>query len=74
MAPKKRDADVCVTCFWAFPEDYRHIATEEIRRTDVTWQGDDVEVHDGIKAIAVQKGLSLAEFLRQLAAAKLKDG
>ena len=72
MAPDRRDPVVCLTCFWAYPENYSHIATQKIRRTDITWQGAYVEVHDALKSLAVTEGQSLEEYLRQLAAAKLK--
>ena len=74
MAPSSRDPAICITCFWAFPENYQHIATEEIRRTDVTWQGAYVEVHDRLRAAAASEGLAPEEYLRQLAAAKLNEG
>lgn len=73
MAPTNRDPAVCRTCFWAFPDNYQHIATQKFRRTDVTWQGAYVEVHDNLKALASDKGMPLPEYLRQLAAAKLND-
>lgn len=73
MAPAHRDPNVCRTCFWAYPEDYSHIATEDIRRTDVTWQGTYVDVHDRSKDLAANQGLTLDEYLRQLATAKLKE-
>ena len=60
-------ASVCKTCYWAFPENYEHIATEDYRRTDITWQGDDVPVHDRFKKQADKLGISVAELLRRLA-------
>lgn len=62
-----RLASVCETCFWAFPENYKHIATEEIRRTDIIWQGNDVPVHDRLKEKANKLGIDVAELLRRLA-------
>ena len=62
-----REASVCKTCFWAFPENYKHIATEDYRRTDITWQGDDVPVHDRLKERANKLGITVAELLRRLA-------
>lgn len=62
-----RDIDLCRTCYWAYPEDYKHIALDAIRRTDVSWQGDDVAVHDEIKAIADKQGVTVREVLLQLA-------
>lgn len=62
-----RNPATCRTCFWAFPESYQHIATQQIRRTDVIWQDGDVRVHDRLKAEAESKDITLAELLRRLA-------
>lgn len=74
MAPAARKSAVCRRCFWAFPEDYDHIATVQLRRTDVAWQGDDVAVHDRLRQVARREGLTVAELLRQLARAKVSGG
>ena len=73
MMPDARDPEVCKTCFWAFPESYLHIATIDIRRTDITWQGDDVVVHDRLKAMAEAVGMSVGELLRGAARQIAKD-
>ena len=61
-----RDPLVCRTCFWAFPEAYGHIAMEQIRRTDIVWQGTDVPVHDRLKGEAERAGTTVAELILQL--------
>lgn len=63
----KRSPQVCSTCFWAFPEKYDHIATEDIRRTEVVWQGGDVPVHDRLQKRAEREGVTVVELLRRLA-------
>jgi len=60
-------ASICETCFWAYPENYDHIATEHHRRVDISWQGDDVAVHDRLKKEADKAKISVAELLRQMA-------
>lgn len=65
-----RKLELCQTCYWAFPEDYTHIALMDIRRTDVSWQGEDVGVHDKIKALADAQGLTVREILIELARQK----
>lgn len=64
---KLRDPKVCGTCFWAFPESYEHIAMQQIRRTDIVWQGADVPVHDRLKAEADRAGILVSELLLRLA-------
>jgi hypothetical protein len=60
------DPAICGTCYWAYPENYLHHATEELRRTEVAWQGEDVAVHDRLDALAKERGESVAELLREL--------
>jgi hypothetical protein len=70
MLPGRRDVEVCRTCFWAYPEDYKHVATLQIRRTHIVWQDEFVPVHDKLQQIAAEEGLTLSELIRQLALAK----
>jgi hypothetical protein len=65
-----RQQATCETCFWAFPEIYLHIATQQIRRTDVVWQGNDVPIHDSLKKEADRRKTTVAEILRELARQK----
>ena len=61
-----RDPSVCRTCFWAYPESYKHIATVDIRRVDVSWQGSDVAVYDTFKKEADKLGIDVAELIRRI--------
>lgn len=74
MSPAMRDPAVCARCFWAYPGDYEHIAMQQIRRTDIAWQGADVAVHDRLREVAARDGLNVVDLLLQLARAKAKDG
>ncbi|MCZ8086154.1 MAG: hypothetical protein O9257_02315 [Brevundimonas sp.] len=74
MTPAMRDPTICARCFWAFPEAYDHIAMQQIRRTNIAWQGADVDVHDRLQQVATREGLTVAELLIQLARAKANDG
>ena len=57
----QKDREVCISCYWAYPENYSHIAMRQIRRIDLIWQGDEVEVYDKLKSQAnsVDKEVSL---------------
>lgn len=68
-----RDEHCCRTCYWAFPEAYEHIALQQIRRTDIAWQGNDVAVHDSLKVFAQQRGIDIRELLLEIARQKAKD-
>lgn len=62
-----------MTCFWASPENYRHIATKEIRRLDITWQDNDVIMYEFLKAKAEKMGITLAELMLELARQSLEN-
>ncbi|MDX0029736.1 hypothetical protein GOA88_31050 [Sinorhizobium meliloti] len=68
-----RDAQACRSCYWAFPEDYRHIALQDVRRVDITWQGRDVAVYDTIKALADRSGVTVRDILLELARQKVSS-
>jgi hypothetical protein len=54
--------------FWAF------LATEQMRRVDVSWQGRDVAVYDRLKADADPPGKKdVAELIREWARQRAKD-
>ncbi len=44
-----RDRTVCLTCYWAYPENYTHIAMRQVRRIDLMWQENEIHVYEKIK-------------------------
>lgn len=67
-----KDTAICRRCFWAFPDEYQHVAMQEQRRTDIVWQGKDVSIHDALTLEASEVGIDMAELLRDLARKRLK--
>jgi hypothetical protein len=67
MAANSRQPSICNSRYWAFPLHYDHIAMQQIRRTDIAWQGTDVEVHDQLEAIAAKRGTDVATLLKTAA-------
>lgn len=60
-----KDIDTCVSCFWAHPEQYSHVAMRNERRINLTFQGDEVEVVDHLKSKAESVGLSVEQLAKQ---------
>jgi hypothetical protein len=44
-----KNPSVCHSCYWAYPENYSHIAMRQVRRLDIMWTGDEVQVYDRLK-------------------------
>jgi hypothetical protein len=46
---EQKDATICRNCYWAYPEDYTHIAMRAARRMDIMWTGAEVEMYERLK-------------------------
>ena len=61
-----KDKKVCLTCYWASPENYRHVAGEEIRRVDLMWLKAEVEDFEKLKAQANAAKQDLPKYAKEL--------
>ena len=61
-----RQVETCRRCYWAFPEDYDHVAMIPQRRLDLIWSGPDVVQYDLAKQAADDAGASLPEFVKKV--------
>ena len=53
---ESKDAEFCVKCFWAHPENYTHIAGKEQRQIIITFTGDEIEDYNNlISMVGIEK-------------------
>lgn len=57
--------DVCKTCYWSGPEDYKHIALRLIRRLDVTWNEDEVPEYERLIELSKYTEKDLPGFVKE---------
>jgi len=62
----KKDKEICLTCYWAYPENYSHIATMPIRRLDIIWQGEEVSVYEALKSQAQNENSEIQNIVKKL--------
>jgi hypothetical protein len=67
-----KDKNFCLSCYWAFPEKYNHVAMRQIRRVDLVWQGEEVAQYDRLKTDAARAGLEIPHFVKEVLAKALK--
>jgi hypothetical protein len=67
-----KDKNICLSCYWAFPEKYNHVAMRQIRRVDLVWQGEEVAQYDKLKADSAKSGLEIPQFVKEVLAKVLK--
>ena len=65
-----RNREICRTCYWAFPEDYEHVATREIRRLDIIWSGGETDAYEQLQTAAGSRD-ELPEYVKDVLRAHL---
>jgi len=58
--------EVCKRCYWAYPDEYTHIALSEIRRADIVWEGDEVATYERLKALALQSQTKIPDYVKKV--------
>jgi hypothetical protein len=61
---KKRE--ICLSCYWAFPENYTHVTMRPVRRVDLLWQGREIVQYDNLKKDAQNAGKSIPQFVKEI--------
>ena len=44
-----KEISVCQSCYWAYPENYSHVAMRDVRRLDIMWIGDETSGYDRLR-------------------------
>ncbi len=63
---KLKKREVCLSCYWAYPENHSHIAMQQLRRVDLLWQGDETKQYERLKADAAEAGLAIPDFVKDV--------
>lgn len=62
----KKEIDICKNCYWAYPENYTHIATNEIRRLDLIWRGKEVKQYEALKRKSEDSEIQLPDYVKNI--------
>lgn len=58
-----KDISKCETCFWANPTNYSHIALQEIKRLELIFTKENIDVYNRIDRQAKKEGVSLNSYI-----------
>jgi hypothetical protein len=64
---------VCMKCYWANPENYVHVALREVRRTDILWNEDEVQLYENLKELAVKNQFPIPDYVKKVIAKHLGE-
>jgi len=62
----KKDTTTCISCYWANPQTYDHIAMINERRLEIVWQGNEITNYEWLNLVARQQGKSPQEVTKLL--------
>jgi len=61
-----KNTEICLSCYWAYPENYSHIAMKPIRRLDIIWQGNEVTIYEALKELAQSENKEIQDIVKKL--------
>jgi hypothetical protein len=67
-----RKIEICQRCYWAFPEDYDHIAMRQIRRVDILWAGEEISIYEQLKERTRELQEEVPAYIKQIIERHLK--
>ena len=67
-----KDIDICKKCYWAYPENYSHVAMLESRRADIMWVGEEIPWYDALKEHSKYVDKSIQEVIKEILKNRIK--
>lgn len=67
-----KKAEICRMCYWAYPDDYSHVAMREARRADILWIGAEVESYDKLKRRTLELQKNIPGYVKEIIEMHLK--
>lgn len=65
--------EVCRSCYWAYPNSYNHIAMRQIRRADIVWTEQEVEIYEKLKLKTIQLQKNLPGYVKEIITQHLNE-
>lgn len=63
---KEKDKNNCLSCYWAYPESYKHVAMRDIRRLDLLWSENEVIEYDKLIEEASKVKENAPEYVKKI--------
>ena len=63
---EQQNPALCAKCYWAVPQVYDHTALQSIRRLDIVWQGNEVDVYEYLQRQARENNEPLPDFVKSI--------
>ena len=70
---KLKNPEMCHSCYWAYPDNYTHVAMRQIRRADLLWSGAEVETYEKLKRRTAQLQKNIPGYVKEIIAQHLNS-
>lgn len=61
-----KKTEICRRCYWAYPEDYDHIAMQQVRRVDILWSGEEITVYEQLQERTLELQKELPAYIKEI--------
>ncbi len=68
-----KQREICLNCYWAYPESHTHVAMQQLRRVDLIWQGAETVQYERLKADAASAGMEIPDFVKDVLRKALRE-
>jgi hypothetical protein len=58
--------EICRNCYWAYPDQYTHIAMREVRHAGILWTGPEVEVYQRLKERTLRLQRNIPSYVKEV--------
>ncbi len=59
-----KQREICLSGYWAYPENHTHVAMKQLRRVDLIWQGEETAQYERLKADDADAGMEIPDFVK----------
>lgn len=70
---KEKSPEKCLTCYWASPMNYQHIAYSPLRRLDVTWTDSEIQEYEKMVELAKHANKKMPDFIKEVLRNQIKN-
>ncbi len=63
--------EICRSCYWAYPDNYTHVAMRQVRRTDLLWAEAEVRTYEKLKQRTAQLQKNIPGYVKEIIASHL---
>lgn len=61
-----KEVFTCRSCYWAYPEEYSHVAMRDIRRLDIMWTGEESSDYDRLREEATDAEADIPQYVKSV--------